>query len=53
MSEEVKALIKGLIMGTGIIGFGGILVNSSWVPGTVLLLTAVVGFIVTKKVWNH
>lgn len=53
MEEEMIALIQGLILGTGVIGFGGILIGTSWIPGVVLLSISVISFVITKKVWSH
>lgn len=53
MEEEMIALIKGIILGIGILGFGGILIGTSWIPGVVLLSISVISFVITKEVWSH
>lgn len=52
MSNELKGLIKGLIVGTGIVGAGGILIGASWVPGVELLLIAVIANVIVNKLWS-
>lgn len=53
MNTEAKALIKGLIVGTGVAGAGGILIGTSIVPGTLLLLLAILANIVVNNVWSN
>ncbi len=53
MNEETKVLIQGLFVGVGVVGIGGVLIGTSVAPGVVFVLVAIVGFIVTKKVWEH
>jgi hypothetical protein len=52
VSNELKGLVKGLIVGTGIVGAGGILIGTSWVPGVELLLLAVIANITVNKLWS-
>jgi hypothetical protein len=52
MSDELFSLIKGVFVGVGIIGAGGILIDQHLTTGVVLLLISLLGLIVLKKVWN-
>lgn len=52
MSTELLSLIKGLLVGAGVIGAGGVLIDSYSFPGVVLLLISILGLIVLKKVWD-
>lgn len=52
MSIEVRAFVKGLILGTGVIGAGGILIGTSFVPGLLLLLIAIVANVTVNHIWS-
>lgn len=52
MSEEIKAFVKGLTLGLGVVGAGGILVGPNWITGALLLSIAIIANITLKKIWS-
>lgn len=46
MSEEFLTFVKGLFVGTMVVGAGGILIGTSAIPGIVLITVATIGLMV-------